>query len=57
MINLFFPDLSPNNNPWTSERYDDSGDENVQLQTIHDIYPSVMKQPLKNSFLDSSSSN
>ena len=40
------------NNPCTSEKFNDSKDEKLQLKTIHQTNPSVMEQLLKNSSFD-----
>ena len=45
---------SPVNSPSTSEKYKHSEDEVLQLQTIHQTYPSVIEQSLNIWFHDSS---
>ena len=47
-------DLSVTNNPFTSEKSEKFTYRNLQVQTIHEIYPSVIKQSLNNSFFDPS---
>ena len=47
-------DLTPVTNPCTSEKCNDSEDENLQLQAIHEIYLSVIKQSLNDSISDPS---
>ena len=41
-------------NPSTSVNYKDSEDENLQLQFIHESYPTVKKPSLKDSLLEPS---
>ena len=41
---LFSSDSSANNNPSTSEKHIDSENENIQLQTIPEKNPSLIKQ-------------
>ena len=47
---VFSPDLLSKKNPSTSEKYNDCENENLQLQTIHETYTSLVKQ----SFFDPS---
>ena len=42
----FSTDLSLNNYPSTYGRYKDSENQNLHLLTIHETYPSVLKQSL-----------
>ena len=42
------------NNPFTSEKTNDSADEKLQLKTIHQTNPSVMENSLNNSSYDPS---
>ena len=39
-----------NNNPYTSDKLFNSDDENLQLQTFHETYPSVTKKSLNKTF-------
>ena len=50
----FSPDVLLNNNPSTSEQHIDSENEILQLQTIHETYPSVIKESLIIAFFDPS---
>ena len=49
---LFHPNLSLVDHPHFSEKYNDSEDENLQMQTIQRTFPSVVKQSFINSFFD-----
>ena len=42
------------NNPFTSEKTNDSADEKLQLKTIHQTNPSAMEQTMNNSSFDPS---
>ena len=42
------PVLCLSDNPSTSEKHNDSENENLRQQTIHETYPSVIKQLLNN---------
>ena len=50
---LFSPKLLLNNNPFTYKKYHNAANEKLQLQTIHETYPSAIKQS-NNSFFDPS---
>ena len=52
--NRFSPHLSLFNSPPFSARYNESESENLQKGTIQEIYPSEMKQSLKNSLIQRS---
>ena len=51
---LFSPDLLLKRNPSTSEKYNDSENQNLQLKTIHELKQSAIKQSLNKSFFDPS---
>ena len=51
---ILFPDFLLAHNPSTFGKHNDPANENLQMETIHETYPSVIKQSLIYPSLDPS---